>query len=137
MNPLIVVALPFLATLMKGKKTSDRLEYYPQNLELIKGKLYLDMEILNPTKNDLKIDSVFAGIFAGSKKIGNIERGESFTVKANKRTSIKLPVVPSGLGFATAIADAVKGKITTFKVMGIARALGLDNPINKDLSLTT
>ena len=131
---LALLGLGFV--LSKGKKTADKLEYYPKNLELIKGKLVFTMEILNPTTNKLKVDSVFAGIFAGKKKIGNIERGESFTLAPKKRTSVSFPVKLNALGIAQVLPELIRGKgfDVKFSVKGVARALGIDSPIDDELS---
>jgi hypothetical protein len=144
---LITLALLGLGlTLAKGKKTADRLEFFPKNLELINGKLVATMEVLNPTNNALKVNSVFAGIFVDylkdkdtgvkDKKIGNIERGEEITLAPNKRTTVKLPVKLVSIGAGTFLLDVIRGKIKnpSFKIVGIARALGIDNPIDQKLS---
>ncbi len=119
----------------KKKKTAERLEYFPKNLELIKGQLVYSMEILNPTKEKLKVDSFFGGIFADDKKIGSVERGTSFDIAPNQRTTVKFPVKLVPAGIAALALNIKKFKSMKFKVAGIARALGLDNEVSQDLSL--
>ena len=137
-DPFTLGIAAWILSLAKGKKTADKLEYYPQNLQMIHGKLFLDMEILNPTQNKLKIDSVFAGIFADGKKVGNIEQGTPFTVSKAKRTKVQFPVELDPINAGKLLAAFVTGKAKNLKwsVKGVARALGLDNPISQDLSLT-
>lgn len=93
------------------------------------------MEILNPTKNKLKVDSFFAGIFADDSKIGTIEKGEPFVLDPNKRTTVSFPVKLNALGLVKFALSLSKLKDMKFKVSGIARALGMDNPVTQDLSL--
>jgi len=133
---LLTLALLFFGTkLAKGKATADKLEFYPLNLELIHGKLVFTMEILNPTGNPLKIDSFFGGVFANDKKIGSIERGKPFTLKKKGRTPVTFPVKLVGTGIIqTLLSGSKKYK---FKIMGVAHALGVDTPINQELSLLT
>lgn len=134
-DPITIALGAYLLSLAKGKKTADRLEYFPMNLELIKGKLVYTMEILNPTKNTLKIDSFFAGIFADDKKIGSIERGTPFDIPPNKRTTYKFPIKLNALGLVKLALNITKLKEMKFKVAGIARALGMDNAVDETLSL--
>ena len=135
MNPLILGIGAWLLTLAKGQKTADRLEYSPKNLEIIKGKLVYKMDILNPTKNKLKVDSFFAGIFADDSKIGTIEKGDPFTLEPNKRTTVSFPVKLNAVGLVKFAMNIKKLAAMKFKVAGIARALGIDNPVTQDLSL--
>lgn len=135
MNPLLIGLGAWLFTLAKGQKTADRLEYSPKNLEIINDKLVYTMDVLNPTKNKLKVDSFFAGIFADDAKIGTIERGTPFDLAPNKRTTVKLPVRLNAIGLAKFALNPTKLSKMKFKVSGIARALGIDNPVTQDLSL--
>lgn len=135
MNPLVIALGAYLFTLARGQKTADRLEYDPKNLEIINGKLVYTMDVLNPTKNPLKVDSFFAGIFADDAKIGTIERGTPFDLEPKKRTTVKLPVKLNAIGLAKFALSKTKLSQMKFKVSGIARALGIDNPVNQDLSL--
>lgn len=135
MDPITIGIGLYLWHLAKGQKTADRLEYSPKNLEIIKGKLVYTMDVLNPTKNPLKVDSFFAGIFADDAKIGTIERGTPFDLEPNKRTTIKLPVRLNAVGLTKFAMNINKLKDMKFKVQGIARALGMDNAVTQDLSL--
>ncbi len=92
------------------------------------------MDVLNPTKNPLKIDSFFGGVYANGKKIGSIEQGTPINIDANKRTEIRLPAVAVGLGIGQMIVDIASGKNIELKVLGIARSMGFDNAINETLS---
>lgn len=134
-DPITIGLGVWLLSLAKGQKTADRLEYNPKNLELINGKLIYKMDILNPTKNKLKVDSFFAGIFADDAKVGTIERGEPFTLLPNQRTTVKFPVKLNAVGLVKFALSKTKLSQMKFKVAGIARALGIDNPVNQDLSL--
>lgn len=134
-DPITIGIAAWLFGLAKGKKTADSLSYFPKNLEVIHNKLVYKMDVLNPTKNKLKVDTFFAGIFAGANKIGTIEKGEAFNLAPNTRTTVSFPVKLNALGliqFALHLSDLKK---TKFKIAGIARALGMDNPISQDLSL--
>lgn len=132
---LLTIALLFGAgKLLKGKKTADRLEYFPKNLHYKDGKFYLYVDVLNPTKNPLKVDSFFGGVFIGTNKAGSIEAGTPVTFQANKRTEIKYPIIPVGSGFGKALIEIAKGNKPKFKIIGVARSLGIDTPINYDLT---
>jgi LEA14-like dessication related protein len=138
MDPITIALLIGAATLFKGSKTASKLEFFPNDIDWNKDKKRLEfvMEILNPTKNKLKIDSVYVSVFVNDRKVGSIERGEPFEIAPNKRTMVKLPLKPAGIGFAQIIADIIRGKRDfEFKVLGTVRALGLDNPINKTVAL--
>jgi LEA14-like dessication related protein len=136
MDVISLALLAYAMTLGKGKKTADRLEYFPLNLELIKGKLVFTMEVLNPTKNKLKVDSFFGGVFVDDKKVGSIERSEPFDIAPKGRTRITFPVRLVPAEAVSLIAKIVSGKFTKkFKIAGIARALGLDNEVSKEIAL--
>lgn len=136
MNPLVIAAAAyFLSPLAKGSSTAAKLEFFPNNLEIIKGKLQFKMDILNPTKNPLKVDSFFANIFSDKTKIGSIERGVPFTLEPNRRTPVSFPVRLNAAGLVKFSLNISKLKTLTFRVEGIAKALGLDNAVTKDISL--
>jgi len=140
MDPLTIGLLIWGGSkLLKAKKTADRLEYFPKNLFYSKTekKFYFIMDILNPTKNPLKIDSFFGGVFIGTDKVGSIEYGTPVTIQALKRTEVKYPIIPIGSGFGKVIVKILKGegKDLKFKVMGVARSMGIDNPVNQELTL--
>lgn len=136
MDPITIGLGLWLMTLGKGKKTADRLEFFPLNIEVIKGKLVFTMEVLNPTKNKLKVDSFFGGVFVDDKKVGSIEKGESFDVAPSGRTKVKFPIRLNLIEGAKLLASIAAGKFKKkFKVAGIARALGLDNEVSKEISL--
>jgi len=133
-DPLTIGLLAYLLTLGRGKKTADRLEYFPKNVEIIHGKLVATMEILNPTGNKLKIDSFFGGVTADDKKIGSIEQGKEFTLAPKTRTSVQFPVKLSTLGALQILLSKTKLKNMKWKLVGVARALGIDNPVSQEIS---
>jgi len=136
MDPIILGIAAYLLTLGKGKKTADRLEYFPKNVEMLSGKLYFVMDILNPTKNPLKVDSFFGGAFVDDKRVGSIERGTPFIAAPNTRTQVKFPIKLDPLSAASLLLSIIQGKFKKqFKIAGIARALGLDNPVSKEVNL--
>jgi LEA14-like dessication related protein len=134
-DPVTIGIGLWLWNLSKGQKTADRLEYSPKNLEIINKKLVYKMDILNPTKNKLKVDSFFGGIFADDAKIGTVEKGDPFMLEPNKRTTVSFPVKLNAIGLLKFATNIKKLKEMKFKVAGIAHALGMDNPVSQDLSL--
>ena len=138
MDLLIPLALFIASKFTKAKATADRLEYFPTNLEIIKGKLFFKMDILNPTNTLLKIDSFFGGVYANDKKIGSIEHAGAIPLKAKARTKVQFRVKLGLIDSIKFFLEAAKGKFkaTKFKVAGVARALGVDNPVSHDLTLT-
>lgn len=137
---LLTLSLLFLgAKLYKGKKTADVLEYYPkQVLWNKKQKAFIFyMEILNPTNNDLKVDSFYAGLFINETKVATVERGNEFVIKKNQRTLFSFPVKVIGFGLGTAIVSLIKNpkQAITLKMVGIAKALGIDNAIDEEIPL--
>jgi len=129
MNPLIIgLALWQGSKLVKGSSTAEKLEYFPKNLDFKDGKFYFRMEILNPTRNKLKIDSFFGGIYYSGNKIGSIEYATPINLDPNKRTEVRIPKV------AVLIIQG-KAKDLKFNVIGVARALGLNNPVNEEIKL--
>jgi len=137
MNPLLIAfGLWQGSKLIKGKSTADKLEFFPKNLDYKDGKFYFRMEILNPTRNSLKIDSFFGGVYLNDEKLGSIEYGTPLTLAPLKRTEVRYPIIPSGLGFGKVIAKIIQGQRNfTFKVMGVARALGINNAVNEEVKL--
>lgn len=136
MDPVTLLLIGALAFLSKKKKTADKLEYFPINIELIKGKLVYTMEILNPSNDVLKVDSFFGGLFVDDRKVGSIERSEPMVIAPKGRTRIKFPVKLNLIEGAKLLTQIFGGKFNKkFKVMGIARAFGLDNVVEKNLSL--
>lgn len=119
----------------KGSKTAEKLEFFPKKFHYDKQnkQLLFIMDILNPTNNRLTVDSVFAGVMSNDIKIGSIERGESFTLEKNKRTEVRFPVKPVGLGILQAVAKAIKGEKQAFSIVGMVHALGVDTPINEEI----
>jgi len=139
MDLLTLALLGFGANkLIKGKKTADALEYFPKNLHYKDKKFYFYMEILNPTSNKLKIDSFFGGVYINEDKIGSIEYGTPVTLEANKRTEVRYPITPIGSGFAKVVQKIISGgaKNLTFKVIGVAKALGINTPVNEEIKLS-
>lgn len=122
----------------KGSQTAEKLEYFPKKFHWDKTqkKLFFLMDVLNPTNNKLKVDSVFAGVMAGETKIGSIEMGTPVVLEKNQRTEVRLPVKPVGLGIVKAIADALKGKKQDLSVVGVVHALNIDTPINEVIPLS-
>ena len=138
MNPLIIgLALWQGSKLVKGSSTAEKLEYFPKNLDFKDGKFYFRMEILNPTRNKLKIDSFFGGIYYSGNKIGSIEYATPINLDPNKRTEVRIPIIPSGLGLGKVAVLIIQGKAKDlkFNVIGVARALGLNNPVNEEIKL--
>ncbi len=136
MDPGTLLALGAALFFGGKKKAADKIEYFPLNLEIIKGKLVYSMDILNPTKNKLKIDSFFGGVFVDDNKIGSIERGKPFEINPNGRTKVKFPVEVSPVELAKLLLAIAKGNFKKqFKIAGIARAYGLDNEVSKEISL--
>lgn len=134
--PLLLLGLAFKAK--RAQHTAEELEFFPKKFHYDKQnkKLLFVMEILNPTSNRLKVDSVFAGVFAGSNKIGSVERGEPFTLEPNKRTEVRFPVKPQGIGIAKALIDAVKGVKQDFTILGTVKALGIETALNETIPLS-
>ena len=137
---LITIALMLAgAKLFKSKKTADVLEYFPKSVIYSKSQknFVFYMEILNPTKRDLKIDSFFGSLMINENKVGKVERGNPFTIKANGRTLVSFPIKVVGTGLGIAIAKFLtnpKADITV-KIIGVARALGLDNAVSEEVPL--
>jgi LEA14-like dessication related protein len=135
MAPLLpLIALLFGTKLIQAKKTGDALQYFPKNIELINGKIVATMEILNPTRHPLKIDSVFGNITANDSKVASIEQGTPFTLAPNARTSVTFPTKLNALGALKVLLHPLKLKKMKWKLVGVARALGIDTPISQDIS---
>lgn len=138
---LLTLGLIFLGVkASQASNTADKLEYYPKSVIWSKTRkqFVFYMEILNPTKHDLKVDSFFGGLFIGETKVASIERGNAFTIKANDRTKVSFPVKVIGLGLGKAVAAIIKDptKPITLQVLGTARALGIDNAVNEQIPLS-
>jgi LEA14-like dessication related protein len=139
MDLLTLGLLWYGAKLFKGQKTADALEYFPKQVlwsKKLKSFVFY-MEILNPTNNDLKVDSFFAGLFINESKVGSVERGNPFVIKKNQRSLFSFPVKVIGIGLGQAIVSFIKNpkQAITVKVVGIAKALGIDNPVDEEIPL--
>jgi len=128
------------AYLFQGKKTSDKLEYYPKSIIYSKTRkeLVFYMEILNPTTRDLKVDSFFGGFFFNDIKVGSVERANPFTIKKKDRTTVSFPVKIVWLGFTNVAISLIKDpkQEKVVKILGVARCMGMDNSINDEIPLT-
>lgn len=124
-------------TLLKKKKVYQNLEYEAKSLSYDKkaNKLYLNMDIINPTGGTLKVDSMFLSILVNDRKTGRIERSEPFTITKAGRTPVKLPITISPSGLGEMIADVIKGKKLNIKVVGLVRSMGIDTAIEEKVDL--
>jgi len=139
MNPLLLGLILWKGVpLIKGGSTASQLEFYPKNLDYDAGKFYYRMDILNPTRNELTVDTFFGGLYVGDEKVGSIEYNKPIVLKKSQRTEVRIPIIPTGLGLGKVIAKIIKGdtKNLTFRVVGVARALGINNPVNEEIKLS-
>ena len=138
MNPIVLIGL-FLATrLGKTVKTVQRLELYPKDVLFDKSskKLFFDIEVLNPTKNSLTVQSLYAGIYVGGKKLGNVERNKPITIQPTSRTLVRLPIKPNLFATASLIAQILLGVMPKkASIKGTVRALGVDTTFAKTVPI--
>lgn len=142
MDPILLLAAGALALpLIKKGTAASQLQFTPKNILWSKTdkKLYFYIDILNPSKTELKVNAVFLTVFANDKKIGTIERNTPITIGGNKHTELKMTVHLSPVGTTIFIVDAVinKGKKIEIKVLGNIQSMGLQIPVNEsyDFSL--
>jgi len=137
MEPLTIGLLLAAASLFRTKKTADALQYFPQTLfyDKKKKKLYLIMEVLNPTSSRLKIDGVFLNIVVNGKKTGYIERSSPFTITAKARTKISLEAKIGIVALTDLLIAIVRGKKLDIRLMGIVRSMGIDNAVDEKIPL--
>lgn len=109
--PLIALAAFMFS---KSKKTLEDLEFEPKSIIWSKTKkqFVLYMDIVNPRSQNVKVDSMFLGVFDNDTKIGSVERKNSFTIKKNDRTLVSLPVKFNSLGIITSLLAFVAEKKT-------------------------
>lgn len=138
---IITLGLAALLLFMGGKKkTAKSLEFIPIRLRIKKvnrkKKLVLDVDILNPTKNPLTVNSVFLSLFANNKRIGRIEKGDSFKIGQQRRTTVAFPVSISFPALGQMIADYLLKKPITFKMVGVVNVMGIDQPVDKKIDFS-
>lgn len=135
---LVLIALGLAALMLKGKQeTAESLEFYPQSLALSNDKktLWLVTEILNPTSRPLVIDSLFVTIYAGSTKIGSIEKTVPFTIRKTGRSQVKFPIRVSASGLGKVIAMFIQGKSLIFRIVGRGESEGIMFPVSEEIPL--
>ena len=130
----LLIALGLLAAyFVKGKvDTAKELEFFPKSLALSKDKkkIFLVIEVLNPTKRSLTIDSLFLKIFYGTIKVGSLERTEPITIEKTGRTMIKLPMRVDPVGGGKLMGAILLGKTISLRVVGIGDSMGLKFPVD-------
>lgn len=142
MNPIILLGAAALLFFKKGKKTLEELEFEPTSVIWSKTlkQFVLYMDVINPNSQEVKVDNVFLSIFDNDKKIGSIEKTNSFTIKKANRTKISLPIKMSAIGIITdlllILADKNKKKTHIFKVAGTAKVFKLDVPISEEVEFS-
>jgi len=133
----LLIALGLMAAyFVKGKvDTAKELEFFPKSLALSKDKkkLFLVIEVLNPTKRPLTIDSLFLKIFYGKTKVGSLERTEPIVIEATGRTMVKLPLRVDPVGGGKLMGAVLLGKTIVLRVLGIGDSMGLKFPVDAEI----
>ena len=145
-----MASLPLIALLGFGtwyvdytakKKYSDaqKLDLVPIGLTAKDPKnIFLDMQILNATDSQYKINSLTANVYYKDKLLGTIYRKDPFLIAPSNNSIIKLQVKPNNAGAIASFVDLFlkKGdKIKQFKVLGSFNYLGLNFAIDKQINL--
>jgi len=130
---LLIPLLIGAAFMLKGKAdTLKELEFFPKSLSLSADKktLFLIVDVLNPTKNKLEIDSLFLNVNVGETKIGSVEKTIPFVIRATGRSTIKFPVKINPAGSGKLLALLIKGQKIIFTVKGVGSSMGLQFPVD-------
>lgn len=102
--PILPIALAALF-FFKKKKTLEDLQFEPSSImwSKTKKKFILYMDIVNPNSQEVEVKNLFLSIFDNDKKIGSIERANSFKIKKANRTKVSLPIKFNALGIAESL----------------------------------
>jgi hypothetical protein len=142
MNLLPILAITATALYLKGKSdTAEKLEYYFKRFKvtgtLRSPKLDYVTDIVNPTERDLKVDYIFANIYAGDTQIGRIQINKPFTIKKLQTTELVIPVDLLTGKTAQAFVEAIINKdLPELKAVGTANSGGFIRPINVSYKLS-
>jgi LEA14-like dessication related protein len=135
----IVIPLIALALWKYGgaKKASDRLEYEAKGIKWNKDKKNFTfiLSVTNPSQTSLPVDNIFGNVFLGDRKIGKMEMTTKTTINKASTTDLRIPIrVP--VEAVASVIDIITGKVPKeVKVLGTARSMGIDSPINETLKL--
>jgi LEA14-like dessication related protein len=137
MNTFLLLAGGVAAWYLLGKQTAaGKLEYKVKNVDISKGKIYLVIEIINPTYKDLTVDSINLKIISEGLNLGRIDYFEKSTISGRAKTYLRLPATLNiGFDLGTWIAKVIKGQINTIEVTGTALSMGFETDLSETLNL--
>lgn len=120
----------------RKSKAANVLQFFPAGLEISKGKVYFVMEIVNPTKEELTFDNVFATIGYENLKIGRIEYVERTTIRPQGTTVVKFLIKVVFLDLGTFLAKVYKGEVKTVQVFGTINSMGFNVPFKAEIPIS-
>lgn len=137
MRTLLLLGGGALAWYLFGKqRTADKLDYYIKNVDISKGKIYIILEIINPTYKSLIVDSINLKIISESLTLGRIDYFDKTTISGRAKTFLRLPVTLNvGFDLGAWIAKVIKGQVSTIEVTGTALSMGFETELTETLTL--
>lgn len=119
-------------------KASGKLQFYPKLLRLegkkIKDfKVFLDMDVVNPSAQNLTLDSALLNIKDGTTELGRIFITSPKTIEKQSTTILSLPITLSKVNAIFFLYEIIaKGK-TKITIEGEVRSEGINVPILFDI----
>ena len=139
----ILLGLLAATGIVIGRKilTASKLKFYPKNVKLTGSgitdqKLYLTVEVVNPTFTQLTVNNIFLTIYSNDKLIGRVEYNTPIVIAKNGSTLLNIPIKLNlgGLTYLTA-EYFIKGIKPKFKVVGSVNSGGASVPIEETVDL--
>lgn len=120
----------------RKNKAADLLQYYPQGVEISKGVLYFALEVVNPSREELYFDNLFATIGAQDLRIGRIQYVGRTYIRPQSTTILKFPIKALYLDLGTFLARVYKKEINQVTIQGTINSMGLNIPFENQIPLT-
>lgn len=136
MKGLLIGGALLLWYLSRKSDVATKLDYVLRSVDISKGKLYIVLELINPTYKELKVDSINLKVYNVDLLLGRVNYFDPVTIVARNRTLLKLPVeINAGADLGKFIAAVIKGTVSSIDVKGSILAMGFSFDVDENLNL--
>lgn len=137
MNPmLLLLGAGAIWYLSRKAGAAQNLQYYPQSVKIRQGKLYLLLEIVNPSFSAIDVNNVFLNFYSAPaniepREIGRTAITEKFTINPNGSTTLEIPIQLNAAGLIYLASDILTGKVNSIKMKGTINSMGVPVPVDQ------
>ncbi|CAK0746856.1 hypothetical protein CCP1ISM_250011 [Azospirillaceae bacterium] len=143
MNKVLTIGLVGLGvyalTGMNKARAAQKLQFGVSNVDfshmsLSNWTFKVILSVINPTKVEQNINAIFGSVYAGTRKIANIQQTtpQKITKQGNSYLEIPVKLTPDGAGYF--LAQFVNGDIPTITVKGTVDTMGIQIPFEEALN---